>query len=150
MESSSKCPCGVWRSMGLLSLCCLTLGCGWKDDVSMIVPVAGTITVHGKPVANVRVQFQPVGGASSSDLGLGSLGITDASGQYRLRLIDVKRDLDGAVVGRHRVHFSTADPDANPDAGLPVRSVLPKGFEGREDEFEVPTGGTDQANFSFP
>jgi len=65
-------------------------------------------------------------------------------------LIDADRDIDGAVVGRHRVHFNTVTDKANLDVSGPFPSALPPGQEGKEVEFEVPPGGTNQADFAFP
>lgn len=131
-----------------LTLLCLLLGCGANDGYR-VVPVAGTITVADQPVANVRVQFQPMA-PKTGHPGPASVGTTDASGRYRLRLIDADHDRDGAVVGRHRVRFNTVAADFNPDDPPPVRSVLPPGQESKEIEFEVPAGGTNHADFHFP
>ncbi len=138
---------GTRTGIAALGLCSLVLGCA-KCDYPL-VPVAGTVTVAGKPVANVAVQFQPIG-QKGRDPGPGSVGVTDAAGHYQAKLIDADHDLDGAVVGRHRVRFVTVGSRASLDLSGPVRSVLPPGQEGKEIEFDVPPGGTAQADFAFP
>jgi hypothetical protein len=141
---------GAVRSVSLVAafgLSCLALGCS-KSEYS-IAPVSGTVTVEGKPVANVMVQFQPAG-QQGVNPGPGSVGVTDAEGRYRLKLIDLDRDLDGAVVGRHRVSFQTIAPATDSERIVPVPSVLPPGQENKEVEFDVPPAGTAEANFTFP
>lgn len=138
------------KSLSLVAafgLGCLTLGCSRGEYP--VAPVSGTVTVEGKPVANVTVQFQPVG-QQGGDPGPGSVGITDAEGRYRLKLIDLDRDLDGAVVGRHRARFGTAAPASGPERPSRAPSVLPPGQENKEVEFDVPPAGTSEANFAFP
>lgn len=130
-----------------LGLSCLALGCS-QGDYSIAL-VTGTVTVEGKPVANVMVQFQPIGENGRSP-GPGSVGITDAEGHYHLKLIDLKRDRDGAVAGRHRVRFGTAGAKTDGEPAGPMRSVLPPGQENKEVEFDVPPTGTTEANFAFP
>ncbi len=62
------------------------------------VPVEGTVTFGGKPLAGAIVEFYPepgtVGPRSRSEA-------TDAAGHYRLR--GVRDGTEGAVVGSHRV-----------------------------------------------
>lgn len=59
-------------------------------------PVIGTVTLDGKPLADVTVMFQPENGRAST-------GTTDAEGKYELVFTEVAK---GAKVGPHKVSFS--------------------------------------------
>ncbi len=134
----------VWSTLLLL----IPLGgCGTKG----FAPVSGTVTLDGKPLANASVNFQPVDSAKS---GLGSSSKTDANGRYRLRV--VMDDKAGAVVGKHRVSISTwkeEDPSYDPPPGkLPpkAKDPIPAKYNAKTElAFEVPPGGSDQADFAL-
>lgn len=64
--------------------------------------VHGVVTLDGKPLADVMVNFQPVAPGRSS------IGITNVEGRYELSFTESAL---GAVVGTHDVTFSQ-DPDA--------------------------------------
>lgn len=127
----------------VLSLLLFALGCGNK-----IAPVSGQITVDGKPMAGVSVSFQPIA-ESSSNPGPGSTGKTDELGRYVLQVVG-KEPRPGAVVGKHRVSVSllggkiikngkiTKKRKQKIDAIYNSKSEL---------VFEVPPGGTTEANF---
>lgn len=66
-------------------------GCGTRGP--KIVKVYGTVTRGGQPVKDLTVHFVP-------ERGRPSWGFTDPQGRYTLHY---SRDVDGAVVGRHRV-----------------------------------------------
>jgi hypothetical protein len=97
----------------------LVLGCGG----SRYAPVSGTVTMDGKPLANVAVSFQPAGGEPNP--GVGSSGRTDEKGEYTLQVIGGRGK--GAVVGKHRVEVnptvSKPDDDRNPapNVRIPAR-----------------------------
>jgi hypothetical protein len=63
--------------------------------------VEGTVTMSGKPLGNVRVEFWPVSDGPKSS------GLTDAQGKYSLKSEDGKSI--GAVVGSHKVIFKDMD-----------------------------------------
>ena len=75
------------------------LGCGGggPSDVPELGSVTGTVTVDGKPAANVTVAFAPEGG------GRPSTGTTDAEGEYELIYSSTNT---GAMVGKHSVSLS--------------------------------------------
>jgi len=133
-----------------LSLCCLSLcGCGKGYSV---VPVSGTITRGDTPVANATVRFQPkTEGGSKANPGPGSYGKTDRDGHYVLE-VQTGDGLKGAVPGKHKVTVQTGGPDAekarNSDEILPISTDIPAAFR-KGVMFEVPPGGTDQANFDL-
>jgi hypothetical protein len=80
----------VLFSGGLFLLACV-VGCG--SDVPEIVPVSGTVTRGGKPVANIFLNFVPATGRPS-------WGVSDAEGKFSLHY---DRDYEGAVTGKHKV-----------------------------------------------
>jgi len=95
--------------------------------------VAGTVTVDGKPTADLVVQFTPEQGGRPSS------GKTDASGQYRLYYTG---DAAGAIVGKHKVTVSAFfEPDPNKtDLNFDAEKVLPKKYSDQKLEFEVKSG----------
>ncbi len=58
----------------------LLAGCGPQYDVTLH-PVAGTVTVDGKPLANGKVDFRPTPGSVAKR---GVIGYTDDAGFYKL------------------------------------------------------------------
>lgn len=80
-------------------------------------------------------------------------GLTDAQGEYSLRLADSNKR--GAVPGPYVVFLTWSDPNAtdNPIEGQTVEVELPYKLPPRansgELRFEVPDGGTQDANFEF-
>jgi len=83
----------------------LIVGCGSDIELGH---VTGRVTLDGKPVPDARVIFRPEYGRMSQDM-------TDESGQYELFYTI---DSPGALVGRHHVTISTAEPIA-PMKSLP-------------------------------
>ena len=131
----------VFFAMALVAV----VGCG---SGSKIVPVSGTVTLDGQPLANAFVGFQPqaTGGAQA---GVGSYGMTDAAGKFTLKTSD--KDEAGAVVGTHRVEITVKEVADDRDPKLrPKAKVLPTKYN-RETElqFKVEAGGTDAANFDL-
>lgn len=75
-----------------LVICSTFSGCG-GDDGPPVAPVSGNVTLDGKPLANVRVIFNPTDFRPSE-------GKTDSDGNYELTYT---REKKGAVVGSHKV-----------------------------------------------
>ena len=130
------------RAAWLPALCLLSAvaasGCGSGEDYE-VAPVSGRVTTDGKPLAEVRVTFQPKAkGEKEINPGPGSYATTDEEGSFELRVVGPDRE--GAVVGMHAVRFS------HPDS-----AKYPFPYSGRNAgmEFEVPPEGTDEANFDF-
>lgn len=69
------------------------VGCAEKRD---LVSVTGTVTMDGKPLQSVNVEFWP-----EATLGMRSFGKTDENGNFELETDD--RKFKGAAPGRHRV-----------------------------------------------
>ncbi len=137
-------------------------GCGGPS----LARVSGVVRVDGQPYPNAMVSFQPVGGDGESGLnpGKGSMAVTDENGRYVL-LYDGSRT--GALVGKHRVRISTLpghgqkeppDSTGSPDGVIPPKGAKPdfdfdpipvEWNEKSEKTFDVPPGGTDQADFDI-
>src|SRR5690606_19157138 len=68
-------------------------------------PVSGTVLLNGKPLADAKLIFEPIGDESGNAAGKPSYGRTDDSGRYALKCPIAKQD--GAAVGDHRVRIVT-------------------------------------------
>jgi len=130
-----------------VAVCSLVLcGCGDEFDVA---PVSGKVTLDGKPLPDVEVNFQPRGGGGVSP-GPGSTGITDAEGRYTLKTSE-ESPKEGAVPGKHIVTMTLvlagdADSDAVGGAG---GGKLPAECGDGSLTFEVTPEGTDSADFDL-
>lgn len=144
-------------------------GCG----DSSIAPVSGKVTVGGKPVEGIRLVFSPVLTGDETDPGPWSTGVTNSAGEYTL---ESRYKDSGAVVGTHTVAF-VYDDIGNIDTFKELRreakqegdkaafeaaqkdiadyearqKTRPKSSgDGYSEKFEVPPGGTTEANFELP
>jgi hypothetical protein len=97
-----------WLLVALLA----SVGCG--ADNPDLVPVAGIVTMKGRPVAEVIVTFTPTG----KTIGNGALGGTDTKGHFAL--MDV-RGGQGAYPGEYKVSLYPTPTSAT--AGLPTDVV---------------------------
>jgi hypothetical protein len=142
---------GFFVLPALLALC----GCG---STYKLAPVSGKVTMDGKPLPKVVVTFAPMGTKENMDVGPTASAVTDAGGQYALKLDAGK---PGAVVGKCRVYINTTleerskggggdEPDAPGPFRRMAREKIPAKYS-RQTElvFDVPAGGTDQANFDL-
>lgn len=89
-------------SIGLLGSVLLMFGgCGGgrSADLPKLVPVSGTVTLDGKPVAGASVNFVPAG----KTRGGMCYGMTDDNGRYELLAGDRQK---GAPAGEFRVTCS--------------------------------------------
>ena len=94
--------------------------------------VTGLITLDGRPVADIGVTFEPKGKGARQ----GSFGITDSDGRYTLRFAD--NELDGALIGVHRIVFSdvsaasavddSEDDDLDYDVEPAIESRIPRRY----------------------
>jgi hypothetical protein len=127
---------------GLVAL--LALGCG----TSKVVPVSGKVTLDGVPLANAKVNFQPLGDGKVSP-GLGSYAKTNEQGEFSLMMVD--KSGPGAVVGKHRVEISAFEKekrDPTDDRERQPPDKVPARYNTRSElTFEVPPGGTAEASF---
>jgi hypothetical protein len=124
--------------------CLLALGCGSRK----FAPVSGKVTLNGKPLPNATVAFNPIPREGSSEAGPSSIGTTNDKGEFTLR-VDLHRW--GAVVGKHRVAISAMSrKNGDGDARGAVVNTVPGRYNAKSKlTFEVPSGGTDQANFEL-
>jgi hypothetical protein len=74
-------------------LCLLSSGCGKAGPE--LVEISGTVSLGGKPLEKIHVEFYP------ETEGPRSSGTTDAGGRFTLQTADGLRK--GAVIGKHRV-----------------------------------------------
>jgi hypothetical protein len=136
---------------GLLGLA----GCGGGPR---LVPVSGVVTLDGKPYKGAVVSFQPIGSKDDDAPGRQSMGVTDEAGRFTLKYDGLE---PGAVVGKHAIRIvtegnyvpgttsETGSDDYTPPSSLKV-DPIPASWNGLSDKtFEVPAGGTDQANFDI-
>ena len=130
----------IYRAtIGLLGLTlCLHIGCG--NAGYSLVPVAGTVSSDGRPLANAQVTFSPAGGQK----GPASVATTDAQGHYSLVTLD--NDTSGAVAGLHRVSITTARASGADERATISRERVPPKYRNGSFQLEVPEEGTDTAN----
>jgi hypothetical protein len=88
-----------FRVAFLLAATLSVLGCGGSGP--KFVEVQGTLTVNGKPLEKIQVEFWPEGE------GPRSIGLTDAQGNFTLTSDDGTQK--GAVVGSHKVVLKDGD-----------------------------------------
>lgn len=105
------------------ALLTLSAGCGGGPQFAA---VEGVVTLDGKPLVDVEVQFipDPTQGAS----GPPASAYTDKDGRYRIEATAKA----GAVVGKHRVCLNDATAmvpggGADPEDGRPGAKAEPKG-----------------------
>jgi len=91
---------GLFVSVALMAL--RVMGCGSTEYV--LAPVSGVVKVDGKPVAGLRVAFEPIATEKNAAPGPESIGITNAEGEFVLKTFD-ERPRTGAVVGKCRVRI---------------------------------------------
>jgi hypothetical protein len=133
-------------------VCASALGCG-GSDAAKIVPVSGVVTLNGKPLAGATVAFSPVAKEGDVNAGDGSVGKTNADGEYTLT---TSRSAPGAQVGKHRVRISVLSQQSGgsderpPRGGWPLKDKIP----GRYNDdtkliFEVTPNGPNNADFAL-
>jgi hypothetical protein len=137
-----------------IALLALVPGCG--SEGRKIVQVSGVVYLDGQPCKNVIVSFQPLGSASEENPGRGSSAVTDDNGRYTL-VYDGEKP--GVLTGKHRIRiYPQLGAEKGRDDGVeppknykPVRPVfIPADWnEYSTVEFEVPSNGTDKADFKI-
>ena len=89
-------------------------GCG--PSYPETIPVTGSVSLDGKPVAGAAVVFTPEEGHLAT-------GTTDGSGQFELSTFQLG---DGALPGKHRV--TVAKTTVDPKAGGKIVFLIPQEF----------------------
>lgn len=122
-------------------------GCGSKFKIA---PVSGKVTLDGEPLGGALVSFEPLSQGSDMEAGYGSYGECDENGVFQLKSL---HDENGAIVGPHRVLITTMKGSEGPNGEMIMTSKerVPDKYMDYNNplKFEVPTEGTDQANFTL-
>ena len=119
--------------------------------------VSGVVMLDGKPYPKAVVSFQPIATPENPNPGRGSSAYTDEHGRF---VLQGDNGRDGAVVGKHRVRIMTRGNEVvgqdveggSPDETPTKREVdpIPPEWNALSNvEFDVPSGGTDKANFDI-
>jgi hypothetical protein len=131
-----------WVALLLLGL----LGCSGK---SSRVPVAGTVTLDGKPLADASVSFHP----RDQTPGLGGQGRTGTDGKYA---ITPARHADGLDPGDYTVVISrplrrdgSPPPPNVPPIESDARETLPPIYSSRSDSTLKATVSPDTNSYDF-
>jgi hypothetical protein len=90
------------RWFGALALAGL-VGCGSEESKYKLVPVTGTVTLNGQPLADARINFAPLDGNTYQTPGVDSTG---PSGNYKLMF----KGRSGVAAGKYKVTISPPDP----------------------------------------
>ncbi len=124
----------------------LAFGCGGGSKTA---PVSGRVTLDNKPLRKAKVNFQPIAREGDNNPGGGSYAETDADGRFTLKTVFGEQD--GAVAGTHRVEISAFDREVDPanDRDRTRNLVPPEYNRDTTLRFEVPRGGTREANFDL-
>jgi hypothetical protein len=146
----------MYQKLILAATLLFAVGC--SDSNPKRAPVSGTVTMDGKPLPYAWVNFQPMASGDNINPGRTAAGATDAQGRYQL---NVDPQNPGAVVAKHRVSISrqyaedlVEDPsEGGVPADMPrlgkVKDIPARYNAKSELTFEVPSGGTDKANFDL-
>jgi hypothetical protein len=133
----------------LVVVAVLVTAAGCSDGRFEIAPVSGVISINGEPIKDAHINFEPRASGEDGLAGVGSYGDTDSEGRYELKTLDNET---GAVVASHRVTIRTFVGEGGPNGSTKVirKELLPKKYHSSSKlTFEVPAGGTDQANFDL-
>jgi len=136
----------------MLSVLLATLiGCGGGANLPDTVPVSGTVTLNGQPLANASVAFVPTGTTG----GEGGYGTTDQDGRYELAYL---KGGSGVPVGDYRVVISKrAMPDGSDvvdesdvaPMDSPAREVLPPRYSNEQHSRLSATVSDGDGSFDF-
>ena len=121
----------------------LLLGCGSKSD---LVPVSGRVMMDNQPLAKANVQFSPMDQANKTV----SSATTDEDGYFKLSAsLPNGNTAEGAVVGKYTVRISLFDHTSEEGKPAHGQQVPAKYNSKSELTFDVPAGGTKEANFNL-
>ncbi|MCA9146036.1 MAG: hypothetical protein H6821_06180 [Planctomycetaceae bacterium] len=133
VNRSTELPSVDWFCwITLLGLSGLLVGCGRSGPYT--VPVEGTVTLDGNPVAYKSLLFLPDQGTAGNGAG----GFTDGKGQFKLIAVvfGATTDFNGCPPGRYRVVVSEpsvplSEADFASDAeqvdnGEPIAAIAPR------------------------
>ncbi len=131
----------------MAALACLVgAGCGSGDGLDR-VPILGTVTLGGEPLAGAVLSFMPAPGT----LGEGAIGIADDAGQFEV--ISSRESDRGIPAGEYTVRVSrrvmpdgTPLPPDMPEADFPnSRESVPFPYSSIDSPLKIiiPEGGGD-------
>ncbi|MGY8770517.1 MAG: hypothetical protein ACKVH8_19045 [Pirellulales bacterium] len=106
----------VANCLAILLFMVTVVGCGEGSSGPSLVPVSGTLSLDGKPLANADLQFSTTNEGEAA----ASFGTTDQEGHFDLKSQDGK---EGATPGGHRVNITV----------MPAGSGGPTKTEGGEE-----------------
>ncbi|QDT66668.1 hypothetical protein V22_39390 [Calycomorphotria hydatis] len=133
------------RSPIPLLLLTVLIGCQ-SSDQPPLVPVSGVVSLDGKPLEGVSLQFSPVAG------GRPSFGMTEANGMYELIYV---REEKGATPGQHDVTLMKEGPapgvteEDMADGEFPTVEIIPEKYFGEEAIQVTVAGNTQVINFEL-
>jgi len=78
-------------------------GCGSEDDAVTLVPVSGTVTLNGKPMAEATITFMPDASNKATTPGADATG---PEGNYKL----MYKNRSGVAPGKYKVVITPAAP----------------------------------------
>jgi hypothetical protein len=96
------------RWMAMPAMATMLAGCG--SSGSGLVPVSGTVTLEGKPLAGAQVSFAP---AAGNKQGTPGTDITGGSGYYKV----MHQGRAGLAPGKYRVVVRKLDANPNDSTG---------------------------------
>jgi hypothetical protein len=129
---------------GVAALSATLLGCGGGNSSE---GVAGKVALDGAPLAGARVVLVPKDRTAPGMKSGPFMAETDAQGAFAL--MPITGDADGAPPGAYTLTITTAwTKDTSEGAVLPPEKVPPPHSTTGVD-FEVPAGGTADANFEL-
>jgi hypothetical protein len=140
--------------LGVASLVAISPGCG--GDGVKLVPVAGTVTLDGKPLEGATLSFVPAAGSTVSTSGT---DITGPEGNFQMTF----KGRSGLAPGKYTVLISKTEDKPLPDGrqidpvfakakferqlmGLTKETIPPQNFDR---EIEVPEGGAKDFALDF-
>lgn len=128
-----------WIVVLALGIGC-SAGCNGGEET---VPVDGTVTLDAQPLPDVYVIFYPANSELTAQKRY--TGLTDAQGRFIMR---GEAEAGGVPPGKYQVTLTTAvaKPTDTETTPLPPERVP---LKHRKTEFEVPEGGTNEANFDL-
>src|SRR4051812_39763851 len=99
------------RDSTAIVMALLFLGCSVSSKPYQTAPVAGLITLDGKPLAGAHVTFMPVPEGQGRQSGPESSGDTADNGRYLLKTAFGDA---GASMGKNRVMITTRKTELDP------------------------------------
>ncbi|WP_437201522.1 carboxypeptidase regulatory-like domain-containing protein [Planctomicrobium sp. SH664] len=105
--------------MGAIGIAFAAAGCNRSDDGPPVAPVSGIVKLDGKPLGAAYIRFIPTEGDWTH-----SSAKSNPDGTFELKYT---RSIKGAVIGKHKVTITTANPDFIDEKGnlSPIPEALP-------------------------